>query len=108
MKGVTPVSRSRTSTNARTPSRGAAMLRFRVAFRASLTGCAMAALGVAAALAYAGDALYARPGHRVDIGGQSLNLYCNGKGSPTIILEAGLGGRASTWSQVQPELSKST
>ena len=36
---------------------------------------------------------------RVDIGGRSLYLECRGQGSPTVILEAGAGGRADVWSQ---------
>ncbi len=41
----------------------------------------------------------------VDIGGRSLYLECRGEGSPTVILEAGAGGRADVWSQdlKQPE-----
>jgi pimeloyl-ACP methyl ester carboxylesterase len=35
----------------------------------------------------------------VDIGGRSLYLECRGQGSPTVILEAGAGGRADVWSQ---------
>lgn len=35
----------------------------------------------------------------VDIGGRSLYLECRGEGSPTVILEAGAGGRADVWSQ---------
>jgi hypothetical protein len=33
----------------------------------------------------------APPGMLVDVGGRKLHLYCNGKGSPTVILEAGAG-----------------
>ena len=35
----------------------------------------------------------------VNIGGRSLYLECRGKGSPTVILEAGAGGRADVWSR---------
>lgn len=35
----------------------------------------------------------------VDIGGRSLYLECRGQGSPTVILEAGAGGRADVWSR---------
>ena len=35
----------------------------------------------------------------VDIGGRSLHLECRGQGGPTVILEAGAGGRADVWSR---------
>lgn len=45
------------------------------------------------------------PGRLVDIGGLHLMLHCTGKGSPTIVLEAGLGDSISEWKRVQPELA---
>ena len=36
----------------------------------------------------------------VDIGGRSLYLECRGKGSPTVVLEAGAGNDADTWDAV--------
>src|SRR5580704_15315147 len=47
------------------------------------------------------------PGKMVDIGGYSLYINCSGKGSPTVILENGLGDVSSVWSLVQPQLAKS-
>ena len=38
--------------------------------------------------------------------GRSLELFCQGKGSPTIILESGLGGRMYAWRKVQPALAR--
>ena len=55
--------------------------------------------------AYPGDEMYATPGRLVDVDDRHINLYCSGSGPPTIVLESGLGGRASTWAQVQPALS---
>lgn len=40
--------------------------------------------------------------------GRSLNLYCMGSGSPTVILEAGLGGWAYDWWAVQGSVAKRT
>ena len=40
--------------------------------------------------------------------GVSLNLDCTGSGSPTVILDSGLGVPAAGWYQVQPEISKFT
>src|SRR2546430_6786928 len=35
---------------------------------------------------------YPPPGKLIDIGGRKLHLFCEGKGSPTVILMAGGGG----------------
>ena len=43
---------------------------------------------------------YARTGERVDIGGRSIYLDCRGEGSPTIVLEAGMGSGADGWGTV--------
>jgi pimeloyl-ACP methyl ester carboxylesterase len=50
-----------------------------------------------------------RPGKLVDIGaGRSLLLHCVGSGSPTVVLEAGFGGDASQWRDVQPDIGHDT
>ena len=41
----------------------------------------------------------------VEIGDRSLWLECIGDGTPTVILESGLGGDHRTWNQVQPQLA---
>ena len=46
------------------------------------------------------------PGRRIDIGGYKLLIHCTGSGSPTIILEAGLGDLSDEWDKVQPEVAK--
>jgi len=43
----------------------------------------------------------------VSIGDRSLWLECTGEGSPTIVMESGLGGDHRTWERVAPELSSS-
>jgi len=43
-----------------------------------------------------------------DFPGVSLNMDCTGSGSPTVILESGLGVPAMGWFQVQPEVAKFT
>lgn len=49
------------------------------------------------------------PGHLVAIGaGRSLYLHCEGTGSPTVILEAGLDGNSNDWSEVQGPLGRAT
>jgi pimeloyl-ACP methyl ester carboxylesterase len=42
-------------------------------------------------------------GQSVDIGGRTLNIFCSGEGSPTVILEGGY-----SWINVQPEIAKFT
>lgn len=45
---------------------------------------------------------------KVDIGGYGLNVKVEGKGTPTVIFESGLGGGIGVWTNVQPEISKIT
>jgi len=44
-------------------------------------------------------------GERVDIGGRSLYLDCRGSGSPTIVLEAGMGDGVAGWLPVMDGLA---
>ena len=46
------------------------------------------------------------PGKMVDVGGYDLHIYCMGEGSPTVILESGIGGFSLEWINVQAALSK--
>ncbi|HQR61365.1 MAG TPA: alpha/beta hydrolase [Methylophilaceae bacterium] len=48
------------------------------------------------------------PGQRVDIGGYKLHIHCQGTGSPTVILDAGLGDWSSHWASVQALLKGDT
>jgi pimeloyl-ACP methyl ester carboxylesterase len=43
-----------------------------------------------------------------DFPGVSLNIDCSGSGSPTVILDSGLGVPAIGWNFVQPEIAKFT
>jgi pimeloyl-ACP methyl ester carboxylesterase len=55
------------------------------------------------------DVIYTRPVRLVDIGGgQRLNLYCVGSGSPAVILDAGMGDSTISWAMVQPVIAKTT
>src|SRR5689334_15428350 len=64
---------------------------------------------VTASVASAQTATMPGAGRRVDIGaGQHLYLNCTGKGSPTVILEAGAGDFAEVWSLVQPRVARFT
>lgn len=48
------------------------------------------------------------PGQLVDIGGYRMHLLCMGQGSPTVILESGLGDSYLSWHKVQPPVAKFT
>src|SRR5215212_11814262 len=51
---------------------------------------------------------YPPPGEMVDVGGYSLHVNCVGQGSPTVILDAGLGEFSAHWVRVQREVSDTT
>lgn len=51
---------------------------------------------------------YPAPGRFVDIGDRKLQLYCTGKGGPTVVLVAGGGAYSIDWALVQPRLAEST
>ena len=51
---------------------------------------------------------YPPPGTLVDLGGYRLHLYCQGSGSPTVILESGLGDAETQWEQVRPQIASTT
>jgi pimeloyl-ACP methyl ester carboxylesterase len=44
----------------------------------------------------------------VDIGGRRLHVTCAGEGSPTIVLEAGMGDTLATWASIQGRLAEMT
>ncbi|OAN17918.1 hypothetical protein A3K86_03095 [Photobacterium jeanii] len=48
------------------------------------------------------------PGKLINMGGYRMHLNCTGKGSPTVILEAGAGDFSLSWAKVQPAISHST
>jgi pimeloyl-ACP methyl ester carboxylesterase len=51
---------------------------------------------------------YPPPGQLVDVGGYRLHLHCVGQGSPTVVLDAGLGAFSLDWGAVQPEIARTT
>lgn len=51
---------------------------------------------------------YPPPGEIIDIGGYSLHLHCQGSGSPTVVLDAGMGDNALHWVRVQPAVAALT
>ena len=51
---------------------------------------------------------YPPPGEMVDVEGYSLHINCVGQGSPTVLLDAGLGLFSAQWVRVQREVSGTT
>jgi pimeloyl-ACP methyl ester carboxylesterase len=50
---------------------------------------------------------YPPPGQLIDVGGFRLHLHCRGEGSPTVLLDAGLGDSSVVWTAVQEQLAQS-
>ncbi|HEX5547945.1 MAG TPA: alpha/beta hydrolase [Ktedonobacterales bacterium] len=52
---------------------------------------------------------YPAPGQMVDVGGYRLHINCVGTGSPTVVIDAGLGDWSASWSSwVQPDVARTT
>ena len=51
---------------------------------------------------------YPPPGQMVDVGGYRLHIHCTGTGSPTVVIDAGLGDWSLQWSVIQGEVAKTT
>lgn len=48
---------------------------------------------------------FARPGGLVSVGDHQLHIYCTGKGTPAVVLEAPAAGLSAAWAEVQRQLS---
>lgn len=53
-------------------------------------------------------AKYPAPGQLVDVGGYRLHINCQGTGSPTVVMEAGLTDPSLMWALVQPQIAATT
>src|SRR5919112_4156642 len=51
---------------------------------------------------------YPPPGEMVDVGGYSLHINCVGQGSPTVVLDGGLGEWSAQWVLVKQGVSGTT
>jgi pimeloyl-ACP methyl ester carboxylesterase len=67
----------------------------------SVAGAVLALVWLSAAPAWARDGA---PGQRFDVGGYRLNIACQGRGRPAVIMDAGLGGSSGDWRYVQRDL----
>ena len=64
-----------------------------------LVACAMSALA---------HPLGNPPGKMIDVHGTRMHLYCKGHGTPTVLLEAGLGGASLEWLPVMSQVARFT
>jgi pimeloyl-ACP methyl ester carboxylesterase len=74
---------------------------------------ALLALAVAGAIYQAiatelAERAYPPPGEMVDVGGYRLHINCVGQGSPTVVLDSGMGMFSAQWVRVQQEVSGTT
>jgi pimeloyl-ACP methyl ester carboxylesterase len=86
----------------------------RVVERIVLAVVVLLAVGLAGSASYNAIALgwfrahNPPPGSFYFVNGHKMRMNCTGSGSPTIVLEAGLGNDGLIWGGVQPELAKTT
>ena len=52
--------------------------------------------------------MYVAPGQLIDVGGHRLRLTCAGSGTPTVILESGLGETAAYWAGISTAVAHDT
>ena len=50
----------------------------------------------------------AMEGQLVNVGGRKMHIDCTGVGTPTVVLDSGLGDSYLSWRKVQPEIAKFT
>ena len=82
---------------------------------AALAGLVLASVSAGAASLPAStsasvpDSFYMHPGKLVAVDGpRRLNLFCMGRGSPTVLFDSGMGDSALVWRLVQGEVAKLT
>lgn len=86
----------------------------RISERIVLSFVALVALAAGAGTAYNAVATHhfrarhTAPGTLYVVDGYKMHLHCSGEGSPTIVIDNGLGQDSLFWAKVQPELSKTT
>ncbi|OAI00139.1 alpha/beta fold hydrolase [Methylomonas methanica] len=77
-----------------------------------LFGVAIVSLAALAGAIYQAErtaadfAAFPPPGRMISLNGVNLHLYCLGSGTPTLVLEAGLGENVLSWHPVQTKLAQ--
>ena len=66
------------------------------------------ALGLSVVTPLFGQSPFPPPGRMVDLGGHQLHVWCTGKGSPTVVVENGLGDFSFDWILVQQRVQSFT
>jgi pimeloyl-ACP methyl ester carboxylesterase len=54
------------------------------------------------------DSSYPMPGRLIDVGGHKLHINCTGTGSPTVVLEPGLGEPSTAMGWIAPDVATTT
>ncbi|MGH9496066.1 MAG: alpha/beta fold hydrolase [Candidatus Sulfotelmatobacter sp.] len=95
------------------PLAGASSAPVRPLIRRIITGFLLLLVLLAAAgflyenIAEARDRRFNRmPGILINVSGYKMHLHCTGEGTPTVILDSGLGDSYVSWRKVQPEIAK--
>jgi pimeloyl-ACP methyl ester carboxylesterase len=68
----------------------------------------VAVVGVLLLAGCGGSEKHAPADGKVEVDGRMLAVHCSGSGSPTVVLEAGLGSSSATWSGIRPLVAKRT
>lgn len=74
-------------------------------YRAARVRSLWVTVGLAASMLAQTTPVPSSPGRMVNVDGRKLHLNCSGQGSPTVVLEAGLGDSSLVWTLVQPKLA---
>jgi pimeloyl-ACP methyl ester carboxylesterase len=82
--------------------------RFLIAVSIFVLVLAMAGMIYQTAATERDQRMYPPPGALVNVNGYKMHIYCMGKGSPTVILDAANLGTVSNWAWIQPGLAKAT
>jgi pimeloyl-ACP methyl ester carboxylesterase len=81
----------------------------RVVISLAGAGILLAAAGLLyQSLASARDRASPMPGKLIDVGGFNMHIDCEGQGTPTVILDSGLGDSYVSWKKVQPKVARFT
>ena len=106
------VSATRDTAKPASRKKGSRVLRTLIRAAGATVGviAAVAALGATYETIAGSQNLSADPpaGRLVDVGGYRMHLDCRGEGSPTVVMDAGLGGSSLDWNLVQAELATTT
>jgi len=54
------------------------------------------------------DAEYPPPGKLVDVDGHRMHIFCQGQGSPTVVVEQGVGSQSLAWAPLNERMSAIT